>query len=124
MQTVAVLIHLGLAHVYTATKSSTYVANGKSFSITYGDGTKFSGTLSNDTLTIAGITVKSQTFAEITTQTKNFNVNPVVDGLMGMAHQSIANSGSVPPFINMINQNPSLSPVFSFYLNSLVTNSK
>ena len=56
----------GLSDVYDSTKSSTYVKNGTSFQIGYGDGTKVNGFLSTDTLTFAGLKIKGQTFAEVT----------------------------------------------------------
>ena len=112
---------LDLAHVYTSSKSSTYVANGKTFSIQYGGGTSDSGFLSTDTLTIAGITVKGQTFADITSETTNyFSSNGIiVDGVFGLAYPACAVSGATPPFQNMLNQQ-GIAPVFSFYLNSSV----
>ena len=95
--------------------------NGQSFSIQYGSGAD-SGFLSTDTLTVAGITVKSQTFAEVTSETADFfNSNGViVDGLMGLAYPVAATSGATPPFQNMINQGVVASPVFSFWLNTLI----
>lgn len=50
--------------VYTADKSSTYVKNGKSFTITYGDGSRTLGYLSQDTVSLSGLTAKNQVFAE------------------------------------------------------------
>jgi len=108
-----------LTHVYTSSKSSTYVANGKSFSIQYGSGA-FSGFLSTDTLVVAGTTIKSQTFAEVTSETADFfSFNGViVDGLFGLAYPACAASGATPPFQNGLAQYPSSPQVFSFYLNS------
>ena len=115
-------IYAELARVYTASKSSTYKGNGKSFSITYGDGTKNTGFLSTDTLKIAGITVTGQTFAEITNLVTNFySINGiVVDGLLGLAYPGCSVSRATPPFVNMVNQKSVSSPVFSFWLNSQV----
>jgi hypothetical protein len=107
-----------LAHVYTSSKSSTYKANGKSFKISYGDGTSETGFLSVDTVTVAGISVTGQTFAEITSETSNLNSNPTVDGLFGLAYPACSSSGATPPFVNMVNQKKVSSPVFSFWLNS------
>jgi cathepsin D len=79
-----------------------------------------SGFLSVDTVTIAGIAVKNQTFAEMTSLPKNFiNQNGVIiDGIFGLAYPKCADSGATPPFVNMVNQKLISSPVFSFWLNS------
>ena len=50
--------------MYTDGQSSTYVKNGKAFSITYGDGTRTLGYLSQDTINWGGLIVKNQIFAE------------------------------------------------------------
>jgi len=75
------------------------------------------GFLSIDKLTVAGITVKGQTFAEITSETQDLNSNPTVDGILGMAYPACSSSGAVPPFQNMIVQVVVSQPVFAFYLN-------
>lgn len=49
---------------YNAAHSSTYTANGTAFSIQYGSGA-CSGFLSEDVLTLGGIPIKGQTFAEV-----------------------------------------------------------
>ena len=46
--------------------SGTYVKIGKSFSITYGDGSVTSGFLSQDTIDWGGLFVRNQIFAEAT----------------------------------------------------------
>ena len=106
-----------LADVYDSTKSSTYKANGASFSITYGDGTQLKGFLSSDTVRVAGIAITGQTFAEVTSERTNMNNNPTVDGLFGLAYPSSATSQAIPPFQNMINQGSIAQSVFAFYLN-------
>ena len=50
---------------YDSTASSTYKANGTTFSIQYGSGS-MEGFVSQDTLTIGDITIKKQMFAEAT----------------------------------------------------------
>ena len=77
------------------------------------------GFLASDTLNMAGLTVKSKTFAEVTSPIANFGyTNPSADGLLGLGFQSISLSGSVPTFINiMVKQGVILQPIFSVYLN-------
>jgi len=51
---------------YAANQSSSYKANGKTFTITYGGQTSTKGYLSQDTLNWSGLIVKNQIFAEAT----------------------------------------------------------
>ena len=102
---------------YNSTASSTYVKNGTAFSITYSDGSKNSGFLSVDTLGIGGISVLSQTFAEITSLS-SVDAAQVYDGILGLAYPSSSVSGATPPFQNMINQSLVSPSVFSLWLSS------
>ncbi|XP_037959858.1 lysosomal aspartic protease-like [Teleopsis dalmanni] len=99
---------------YNHDDSSTYVANGESISISYGSGS-MGGFLSTDTVSVAGLDIKSQTFAEAMSEASNF-MDSNFDGLFGMAYQSLANDDVVPPFYNMWSQGLVDSDVFSFYL--------
>ncbi|XP_053954575.1 lysosomal aspartic protease-like [Anastrepha ludens] len=100
---------------YDSGASSTYVANGESFSIAYGSGS-LTGYLSQDTVSVAGLSISNQVFAEAVFEPGTTFVNSNFDGIMGMAFQSIAVDGVVPPFYNLYSQGLVSSNVFSFYL--------
>ncbi|CAF3334795.1 unnamed protein product [Rotaria socialis] len=100
---------------YNSAESTTYVANGENFSIGYGDGSSASGFLSVDVVTINGMAVKNQTFAECTYlvgMTGDIN-----DGILGLAFPSLTSDGEKPFFYNMWSQGLIPQAIFSFYLN-------
>uniref|UniRef100_A0A1B6IAP2 Peptidase A1 domain-containing protein n=1 Tax=Homalodisca liturata TaxID=320908 RepID=A0A1B6IAP2_9HEMI len=99
---------------YNSKKSSTYQDDGRPFSIKYVTGSA-SGFLSRDVLTIGGLEVTNQTFAEITYPSLMF-IWSEFDGILGLAFKSVAQSKENPPFVNLIKQQVVAKPFFSFYL--------
>jgi len=102
---------------YTSGKSSTYVANGEALNITYGSG-GIAGFLSQDTLQMAGVTVKNVVFGEVTKESgTSFDVAKF-DGILGLAYQSISADNVVPPFELAFQQGVVTDNSFSFYLSN------
>ncbi|KAL5272981.1 hypothetical protein ACFFRR_000013 [Megaselia abdita] len=102
-------------HKYDSSLSKTYTPNGRNFTIFYGTG-NITGYLSSDVVTIAGITISNQTFAEAVTEPGVVFVDSLYDGILGLGFQILAVDGAVPPFYNMINQQLIAQPIFSIYL--------
>merc|ERR1712072_712063 len=92
---------LNFHNKYDNTKSSTYVKNGTKFSIQYGSGS-LTGFVSQDSVTMGSAVVKSQLFAEATSEPGlAFKVGKF-DGIMGMAFQSIAVDGMEPAWYSAV----------------------
>jgi cathepsin D len=108
---------------YDHTKSSSYKANGKSFSIQYGSGAD-SGFLSNDVVQIAGLTVTNVTFGEVTQQASDGGFTGPTDGLVGLAFQSIAVDSVVPLFNQMYMEGLIPQKAFGMYLSVSSSGSK
>merc|ERR1712166_1419211 len=106
---------------YDEKKSSTYEKDGRKYSVQYGSG-PVEGVFNTDTVTVGGIDVKNQGFAEIST----VNFGPLniafavgkFDGLLGLGFKSISQYHIPTPFEQMIDQKLISQPVFAFYLTS------
>ncbi|KAI9316386.1 endopeptidase [Dichotomocladium elegans] len=100
---------------YNSDESDTFQENGTEFNIRYGTGS-LEGFISQDTLTMGGITVDDQGFAESTKEPGFTFALAQFDGILGMGFANIAVKGVVPPFYNMVAQDLVDAPVFSFWI--------
>ncbi len=102
---------------YQSSWSFTYQPNGTIFEIMYGSG-PVSGFMSDDTINMGTSTVTGQVFAEVTNATGLGLAYAVAQwsGICGLAWPAISETHATPPFFNLIAQDSSLDPVFSFYL--------
>ena len=97
--------------------SSTFKAlTGSTFSITYGTGA-VRGSLGNDDVTIAGLTIKNHTLGLATQETVDFS-DPTVpfDGLMGLAKMELSNSQTPTPIDALYAQGLVPAPVMGYHL--------
>jgi len=108
-----------LHNQYDSKSSTTYTANGTTFAIQYGSGS-LSGFLSNDNCGVAGFDLKNQQFAEATNEPGLAFVAGRFDGILGLAFQTIAVDGVVPPFYNMMAQY-NIQPMFSVWFSRNTT---
>ncbi|KAI2666518.1 Cathepsin D [Labeo rohita] len=105
-----------LHHRYNSKKSSTYVQNGTGFSIQYGRGS-LSGFISQDTVTLAGLKVPQQQFAEAVKQPGIVFAVARFDGVLGMAYPAISVDGVTPVFDTAMAAKILPQNIFSFYIN-------
>ncbi|KAI0630212.1 protease [Trametes polyzona] len=78
-----------------AASSSSNRQGGDEFSITYADGSKVSGPVYTDTVTIAGVRVRKQSFSPVDTVSPSFGSEPD-DGILGLAFPAISNMKANP----------------------------
>ncbi|KAA1475522.1 acid protease [Dentipellis sp. KUC8613] len=100
---------------YQPSSSSTAKSLGKSYKLTYGDGSSVSGTQYQDTVSIAGLTATKQTLGASTSYSTGFASDQFpADGLMGMAFESLSDYKANPPFQSFIAQGQVTDSVFGF----------
>jgi cathepsin D len=100
---------------YDSSQSSSYVADGRNFSIQYGSGS-LTGIVSQDTVTFGGIPIKNQAFAEAIKEPGMAFVMAKFDGILGMAFDTISVDKIPSPFTNLIAQGSISDQRFAFYL--------
>lgn len=99
-------------------ESSTFVNLNQQVSAAYGSGDLF-GYLGRDTVHLGNITVVAQTFCLITEEQGSWtSVNDPFDGLLGLAFDSLSDTGSTPLFDSIINQGSLDRNEVSFYFGS------
>ncbi|XP_016994938.2 lysosomal aspartic protease [Drosophila takahashii] len=112
---------------YNSSASTTYKGINNPFTIQYGSGSEegiiaLSGFESQDTVNIAGFSVKNQVFAEITDAPETAFLKSQFSGILGLGFSSIAINSITPPFFNLVAQGLVKKAVFSIYLNRNGTN--
>ncbi|KAJ7331724.1 hypothetical protein JRQ81_013904 [Phrynocephalus forsythii] len=96
-------------------RSNTYTEVGTAFSIQYGTGS-LTGIIGMDQVTVEGLTIANQQFAESTSEPGTTFLDSEFDGILGLAYPSLAVDGVTPVFDNMMAQNLVELPMFSVYL--------
>jgi len=108
-----------LHHKYDETKSADFKPDGRKFQVQYGSG-PVEGVFNSDTVTVGGVDVKGQTFAEISTVSFGpLNIAFAMgkfDGLLGLGFNTISEYHIPTPFEQMVSQKLISEPVFAFYL--------
>nr|XP_055190182.1 renin isoform X2 [Nyctereutes procyonoides] len=99
--------------LYDSSESSSYMENGTTFTIRYGSG-KVKGFLSQDLVTVGGITV-TQTFGEVTELPLIPFMLAKFDGVLGMGFPAQAVGGVTPVFDHILSQGVLKEDVFSVY---------
>jgi hypothetical protein len=101
---------------YDSSKSSSYKANGESFSIQYGTGS-CSGKIASDKVCIADICVDNQGFGQASSLASFFQDQPF-DGICGLGFQSLAVDQVLPPVQSMIQGKLLSNPWFTVWMTS------
>ncbi|KAJ9098804.1 hypothetical protein QFC19_006281 [Naganishia cerealis] len=101
---------------YNPSSSSTAKNAGRTFTISYGDGSTTSGQVYTDSVTVAGLTAQNQAVGFATTASST--TGATFDGLVGMAYQSISTEQAAPFFASLYSQGAVSSGLFAFKLTS------
>ncbi|CAB3397226.1 unnamed protein product [Caenorhabditis bovis] len=103
-------------HHFNSSLSSTYVANGQPFDITYNTG-EVKGFFGQDKFCFINSTLctDKQIFAQATTIGEAFGKQPE-DGILGLGWPSLAVNQQTPPIFNLLNDGKLDQPYFVVYL--------
>jgi cathepsin D len=102
---------------YDSTKTSTFVKNGKSFSLAYGTGS-CNGFLSTDTISLGGAQITGFDFGEVTHEAADVFGSAPFDGILGMGPAKAAVDHVAMPMAQLVAQGKIEHNVFAFYLSS------
>ncbi|KAG0330537.1 hypothetical protein BGZ99_000007 [Dissophora globulifera] len=106
---------------FNSAKSSTFKKDGRSWKISYGDGSSASGILGSDIVNVGGVSVR-QTIGLATQESTQFGSSPE-DGLFGLGFNSIESVKGVSTFMdNAIAAGAVAQPVVSVFLPSVRRN--
>ncbi|KAI1711813.1 eukaryotic aspartyl protease domain-containing protein [Ditylenchus destructor] len=106
---------------FDAAQSSTYVVDGRNFSVEYGIGFA-AGFLGRDTVRLgkAGgpqLVIPSVTFAQATSVSKDYRQSPE-GGVFGLGFWKDSTLGNDPPLVTAVKQGLLSEPIFTVYLDS------
>jgi cathepsin D len=103
--------------LFDPTTSSTAVDLGRTFSLSYGDGSSVSGEQYNETVYLANLPAVSQAIGVADAYSTGFATPRFpADGLLGMGFQSISDYQAPPVFQSLYAQGQLDQPVFAFKL--------
>jgi len=110
-------------HTFLGTKSSsTFNDSATPFQVTYGTG-NVAGTVVQDNLAIAGLSLNAHTFGVATSESIDFASNSVpFDGLMGLAQSSLSDQKTLTPIESLAQAGLVPAPITSFKLSRLADN--
>jgi cathepsin D len=104
--------------LYNPSASHTSTDTGKSFNLTYGSGFTIVEEFT-DTITIAGLTVVTQSIGAATHLSSDFQPsNFPADGIMGMAFQNLSAFNAPPVFQSLVAAQQTDHPIFALKLTS------
>jgi cathepsin D len=101
-------------NLFDPTDSTSYQSSSTPFEVTYGSGAA-EGTLASDTVSLAGYTVNSLTFA-VCDQLAQGTLNAPASGIMGLGFQQLAASGATPFWQVLAEGSTFQKKVFTFQL--------